>query len=244
MEESGNSSTTIKTTGFDITFTYTQDDSDTFITGADNQEKHVNVPKRPQRQHRNQDQNHRSTQIRKSSVSISGQAPNTTFDLQPTYDNSPTNFIRPPEQVQEHASSKLSIQQSNMRARSLSNPNTNSTPPVSILKNKPKSILRSRSRSTSHNVPTSTPMSTPAPTESSEGQELLLTNFPAPPSSSAASRISVCSSSSSVSRNSLYLQQDPMVDGRSIDNFKANPKNKAGTLQRRLSNREAHSNQA
>ncbi|KAF9192418.1 hypothetical protein BGZ51_005612 [Haplosporangium sp. Z 767] len=75
---------------------------------------------------------------------------------------------------------------------------SSSSRPVSILKSKPKSILRSRS--VSHSSPQSErPMS----------QDYFIPAFPAPPTSA---RSSTHSDTSSVSRSNLYLQQDPMAD--------------------------------
>ncbi|KAG0211084.1 hypothetical protein BGX31_001726 [Mortierella sp. GBA43] len=72
------------------------------------------------------------------------------------------------------------------RVRSRSGPFGSSLRPVSILKNKPKSILRWPSR--------------PSQTDD-QGM----------PSSTA--RLSVCSDTSKISRSSMYLQQDPISEG-------------------------------
>ncbi|KAF9208946.1 hypothetical protein BGZ49_007034 [Haplosporangium sp. Z 27] len=113
-----------------------------------------------------------------------------------------TNSIEPSYCVQEHTSSKSnnmlqpdtqSKSSRSSRSRSHSNPNMNTIQPVSILKKDPRSILRSHSKPRSQAMP---PVETPS------------------------NRVSVCSNSSStISRNSLYLQQDPMTEGRDTDNL-------------------------
>ncbi|KAF9344239.1 hypothetical protein BGX34_005852, partial [Mortierella sp. NVP85] len=88
------------------------------------------------------------------------------------------------------------------RIRSQSIPHRASVRPVSILKNKPKSILRSPSRSGDH------PASPPEVSSVSGVYDSILPAFPAPPKT-----IRMSMSSDTSSRSSVYLHQDPMAEG-------------------------------